>query len=45
MTLGQPGWLEVPPNLTVTFDGDVACDGCGLLTVDGVDAGEVCLGS
>jgi hypothetical protein len=27
----------------VTFDGDHVCDGCGLLTVGGRDAGEVCL--
>jgi hypothetical protein len=29
----------------VTFDGpdDPACDGCGALTIDGVDAGEACV--
>ncbi len=32
-------------DLTVTFDGDVACDARAALTVDGVDAGEVCVGS
>lgn len=27
----------------VTFDGAAACDGCGRLTLDGVDAGPLCL--
>ncbi|MFN7146806.1 MAG: hypothetical protein ACK4YP_23735 [Myxococcota bacterium] len=26
----------------LTFDGATACDGCGRLTLDGVDAGAVC---
>ncbi|MDP2307472.1 MAG: hypothetical protein Q8P18_15705, partial [Pseudomonadota bacterium] len=30
-------------DLTVTFDGDVGCDGCGRLAVDGVDTSTVCL--
>lgn len=31
--------------VVVTFDGDVACDGCGALTADGVGAGTLCLGT
>ena len=28
--------------VTITYDGDVACDGCGSVAVDGVAAGEIC---
>jgi hypothetical protein len=38
-TFGVSGAQE----LVVTFDGSVACDGCGMLTADGVPVGEVCL--
>lgn len=27
---------------TVWLDGDTACDGCGAVVVDGVEAGEAC---
>ncbi|MDP2305491.1 MAG: hypothetical protein Q8P18_05645 [Pseudomonadota bacterium] len=37
------GWvLQGASVVVVTFDPDVACDGCADVTIDGADAGEVC---
>ena len=37
-----PGIWSGDVEATVTLDGAVDCDGCGTLTLDGVDAGEWC---
>jgi hypothetical protein len=29
-------------NVVVTYNGDVDCDGCGEMTIDGADAGPFC---